>query len=106
QPAVPFTAKLSSIVPVDHLELVCNGSVVQSFLLDGPKDSADAKGAVPIKESGWCVLRASSDKAEYPVLDNYLYATTSPVYVTIGGKSPRSPDDARYFSAWIDRVLD
>jgi hypothetical protein len=106
QPAVPFTAKLRSIVPVDHLELVCNGSVVQSFLLDGPKDSADAKGAVPIKESGWCVLRASSDKAEYPVLDNYLYATTSPVYVTIGGKSPRSPDDARYFSAWIDRVLD
>jgi TolB protein len=106
QPAVPFTAKLRSIVPVDHLELVCNGSVVQSFLLDGPKDSADAKGAVPIKESGWCVLRASSDKAEYPVLDNYLYATTSPVYVTIGGKSPRSPDDAKYFSAWIDRVLD
>jgi TolB protein len=80
--------------------------VVQSFLLDGPKDSADAKGAVPIKESGWCVLRASSDKAEYPVLDNYAYATTSPIYVTIGGKPPWSPEDAKYFSAWIDRVLD
>jgi TolB protein len=106
QAAVPFTAKLRSIVPVDHLELVCNGRVVQSLLLDGPKDSADAKGAVPIKESGWCVLRASSDKAEYPVLDNYVYATTSPVYVTIGGKPPRSPEDAKYFSAWVDRVLD
>ena len=106
QDDVSFTAKLRSIVPVDHLELVCNGRVVQSFLLDGPKDSADMMGAIPAKESGWCVLRASSDKAEYPVLDHYAYATTSPIYVTVGGKVPRSPEDAKYFSAWIDRVLD
>ena len=106
QDAVPFTAKLRSIVPVNHLELVCNGQVVQSFLLDGPKDSADAKGIIPLGQSGWCVLRTSSDKAEYPVLDNYVYATTSPIYVTIGGKPPRSPEDAKYFSAWIDRVMD
>jgi Tol biopolymer transport system component len=106
QDAVPFTVKLRSIVPLDHLELVCNGRVVQSFLLDGPKVSADMKGAIPAKESGWCVLRASSDNAEYPVLDNYVYATTSPIYVTISGKPPRSPEDAKYFSAWIDRVID
>jgi TolB protein len=106
QDAVPFTVKLRSIVPVDHLELVCNGRVVQSFLLDGPKVSADMQGAIPAKESGWCVLRASSDNAEYPVLDNYVYATTSPIYVTISGKPPRSPEDAKYFSVWIDRVID
>jgi TolB protein len=106
QTAVPFSAKLRSIVPVDHLELVCNGRVVQSFLSDGPKDSVDVTGTVPLKESGWCVLRASSDKAEYPVLDNYVYATTSPVYATLSGKPPRSPEDAKYFSAWIDRVID
>ena len=35
------------------------------------------------------------------MLDNFVYATTSPVYVTIAGKAPRSPEDARYFSAWI-----
>jgi TolB protein len=106
QDAVSFTAKLRSIVPVDHLELVCNGRVVQSFLLDGAKVSADMNGAIPLRESGWCVLRASSDKAEYPVLDNYAYATTSPIYVTIGGKAPGSPQDAKYFAAWIDRVVD
>ena len=106
QEAVSFTAKLRSIVPVDHLELVCNGRVVQSFLQDGPKDSADRKGAIPVKESGWCVLRASSDQAEYPVLDNYAYATTSPIYVTISGKTPRSPEDAKYFAWWIERVTD
>jgi hypothetical protein len=106
QPAVPFTAKLRSIVPVDHLEVVCNGQVVQALKLEGERDSADASGTLPLKESGWCVLRASSDNAEYPVLDNYVYATTSPIYVTIGGKPPHSPEDAKYFSAWIDRVIE
>jgi TolB protein len=106
QSAVPFTAKLRSIVPVDHLEVVCNGRVVQSLLLDGPKETADIQGEIPIKESGWCVLRAWSEKAEYPVMDNYAYATTSPVYVTIGGKRAYSKEDANYFKAWIDRTIE
>jgi hypothetical protein len=63
-------------------------------------------GTVALPESGWCVLRASSDGAEYPVLDNYVYATTSPIYVSVGGQRPRSPEDAKYFAAWIDRVTE
>jgi len=106
QAAVAFTAKLRSIVPVDHLEVVCDGRVAATLKLLGVRDSADATGTVPLKESGWCVLRASSDGAEYPVLDNYVYATTSPVYVTIGGKRPRSPEDAKYFAAWIARTIE
>jgi TolB protein len=106
QAAVPFAAKLRSIVPVDHFEVVCNGRVAATLKLSGARDSADVTGTLPLKESGWCVLRASSDKDEYPVLDNYVYATTSPVYVTIGGKAPRSPEDAKYFAAWIDRTID
>ncbi|MHB8503637.1 MAG: CehA/McbA family metallohydrolase domain-containing protein, partial [Candidatus Acidiferrales bacterium] len=106
QEAVPFTAKLRSIVPVDHFEVVCNGRVAQALKLAGTHDSAEVTGTVPLKESGWCVLRASSDNAEYPVLDKYAYATTSPIYVTIGGKAPRSPEDAKYFVAWIDRTID
>ena len=106
QAAVSFTAKLRSMVPVDHLEVVCNGRVAESLKLDARRDSADVTGTIPLEQSGWCVLRASSDKAEYPVLDNYVYATTSPIYATIGGKPPWSPEDAKYFAAWIDRVID
>lgn len=93
-------------MPVDHLEVVCNGTVAQTLKLEGKRDSADVAGTLPLKESGWCLLRASSDKAEYPVLDNYVYATTSPVYVMIGGKAPRSPEDAKYFAAWIARTIE
>ena len=106
QNAVAFAAKLRSIVPVDHLEVVCNGKVAQTLQLDAGRSSSDVSGTLPIGESGWCVLRTSSDAAEYPVLDNYVYATTSPIYVTVGGKEPRAPEDAKYFAAWIDRVTE
>jgi TolB protein len=112
QAEVPFKAKMRSIVPVDRLEIVCNGVVVKS--LDGKdsgataasREAVDVSGTIPLKESGWCLLRASSDKAEYPVLDNYVYATTSPIYVTVGGKKARSPEDAKYFATWIERTID
>jgi hypothetical protein len=38
------------------------------------------------------------------VLDAYPYATTSPIYVTVAGREPRSPADDRYFVQWIDRI--
>jgi TolB protein len=106
QEAVRFTARLRSIVPVDHLEVVCNGKVVQELKLDVARESADIRGTIPVKESGWCVLRASSDKAEYPVMDNYAYATTSPIYINVAGAEPRSPEDAKYFAAWIARTIE
>jgi TolB protein len=104
--AVPFSAKMRSLVPIDHLEVVCNGKVVQSLKLEGLRDWADATGTIPLRESGWCLLRAWSEKPEYPVMDTYPYATTSPVYVSIGGKRAYSEEDADYFKAWIDRTLE
>jgi TolB protein len=106
QAAIPFTARLRSFVPVDHLEVVCNGNVAQDIKLDGARDSADASGTIPFSQSGWCVLRAWSEKAEYPVMDKYAYATTSPVYVNIGGKRAYAKEDADYFKAWIDQTME
>jgi len=101
---VPFTAAMASIVPVDHLEVVCNGRVAGTLEVKGDRKAATASGTVPIEKSGWCVLRAWAEHAEHPVLDIYPYATTSPVYVSVGGKPARSPEDAAYFLAWIDRL--
>jgi hypothetical protein len=91
---------------VDHLEIVCNGKMVKTLPTDAAKESADISGTLALQESGWCVLRAWSEKAEYPVMDNYSYATTSPVYVTIGGKRAYSKKDAEYFHSWIDRTIE
>lgn len=102
--SVKFTAWLRSIVPVDHLEVVCNGHVMRSLKLSGDRESADVQGTIPLLQSGWCLLRAWSDQSEHPVLDVYPYATTSPIYVT--GPPPVKPTEgAAYFVAWIDRMI-
>ncbi len=100
-----FSAWLRSIVPVDHLEVICNGRVARELKLSDDHESADVEDVMPISQSGWCLLRAWSDKPEEPVLDAYPYATTSPIYVTIAGSSPKASEDAAYFVAWIDRMI-
>jgi hypothetical protein len=102
---VRFSSTMNSIVPIDHLQIVCNGKVAQELALNPDRTSANVDGSLELSESGWCVLRAFSDKAEYPILDLYPYATTSPIYVTIAGTPTHNLDDAAYFVKWIDRLI-
>ena len=102
---VDFRAELASIVPVQHLQIVCNGKVTRELALKPDHKSAYVEGKLPIENSGWCVLRAFSDKAEYPILDLYPYATTSPIYVAVAGAPLRNPHDAAFFVTWMDRLI-
>ena len=99
-----FAAWMRSIVPVDHLEIICNGKVARDLQLTGNRDGAEVNGTLPISQSGWCLLRAWSDKPEHPILDAYPYATTSPIYIDVDGSKLQAKDDAEYFMAWIDRL--
>jgi hypothetical protein len=102
--AVDARVRLRSNVPIDHLEVVANGQVVADVPLAGDRTRADTSLRLPLQGSGWFLLRARSDRAMYPVLDLYPYATTSPVYVIVAGAPLRSAEDAEYFIRWIDRV--
>jgi TolB protein len=102
---VHFSAELHSMVPVDHFQIVCNGKVARELAMNSDRTGAHIDGTISLETSEWCVLRAFSDKAEYPILDLYPYATTSPVYVTMAGMPVRNAADARYFVAWVDRLI-
>jgi hypothetical protein len=102
---VGFRAELGSIVPVDHLQIVCNGKVVKELEIGTDHKRAYIEGGMPIESTGWCILRAFSDKPEYPILDLYPYATTSPVYVNVAGAPLHSGRDAAYFLAWMERLI-
>jgi TolB protein len=102
---IKFTAWLRSMVPIDHLEVICNGRVARELKLSKDRETADVEDAIPISQSGWCLLRASSNKAEDPVLDVYPYATTSPIYIAVAGSAAKPIEDAAYFIAWIDRMI-
>jgi Tol biopolymer transport system component len=98
--------RLRSFVPVDHLEIVGNGKVVAEVPLSAPRTSAEATLPLTVSRSGWYTLRAWSETPQHPVLDGYPFATTSPIYVAVDGAPVRSLPDARYFLAWVDRVLE
>jgi Tol biopolymer transport system component len=99
-----FRAAMRSLAPLDHVEVLYNGRVVARH---GKKDatSADLSGAINVTESGWILLRAWNDDPDPLIFDLYPYASTSPVYVSVGGQSAESPADAEYFLRWIDRII-
>jgi hypothetical protein len=96
--------EMRSIVPVDHLDVVSGGQVRASIPLTGDRTSAAATLRLKVDRSGWYTLRAYADGSRHPVLDIYPFATTSPIYVTVGKAPLRSKTDAAYFLAWIDRL--
>jgi hypothetical protein len=101
---VPYRVALRSPVPVDHLELVSNGEVVQRFDLAGDRMRFDTQGMIALPPGGWMLLRAWNDGADPAVLDLYPYATTNPVW--LDGTAPDARADATYFAAWLGRVIE
>jgi TolB protein len=102
---LPVRVALRSPIPVDRLELVQNGRAILSFALDGDRTRFDWSGDVDFESGGWVVLRAFNEAPHPWVLDLYPYATTSPVWFD-SPAAPPAPEDAAYFVAWMDRVVE
>jgi hypothetical protein len=101
---VRYRGFLRSNIPVDHLEVVMNGDVVATVETGRDPHSVDFDGAIAVDRSGWVLLRAWNDGAHPWVFDLYPYATTTPVWIVAGDRAARSPEDAAYFEAWIERL--
>lgn len=101
---VAFQGFMRSAVAVDHLELVWNGKVVDTLDVGDAGTASDFSGTLAVEESGWLLLRAWNEDADPMVFDVYPYATTTPVWVTVGEEPMASAQDAEYFLAWIARV--
>jgi hypothetical protein len=99
----PVRVSMRSPVAMDHLELVQNGRVLKAFKLAGDRTRFDWNGDLDLA-GGWVVLRTFNDQAHPWVLDLYPYATTSPIY--LDAPAPPAPEDAAYFVAWMDRVVE
>ncbi|HEX4933176.1 MAG TPA: CehA/McbA family metallohydrolase, partial [Gemmatimonadaceae bacterium] len=96
--------RLRSFVAIDSLEVVRNGEVIARVRPHAGGTRADTSVVLEVRESGWYLARAYATQARHPVLDLQPLGTTSPVYVTVGGRPIRSERDARYFLEWVDRL--
>ena len=102
--SLTYRATLRANFLVDHLELIWNGEVIARLSTGQDRRAADVTGSVDITRSGWLLLRAWNDGPQAEVLDNYPYATTSPVYVEVAGRARRSREAATYFLRWVDGI--
>jgi dipeptidyl aminopeptidase/acylaminoacyl peptidase len=104
---VTVDAVLRSIVPVTDWEIVFNGEVLQRLTPQKDGMTGEAKLTLPVRTSGWLLVRAVNPEPNPLVQDLYPYATTNPVWIEVKGKKPpSSPQDAAYFVRWIDRVIE
>lgn len=101
---VSLKAALRSNVPVERFELVMNGNVVRQFQTDEEGLTSDVEMDLEVSQSGWLLVRATSEKANPFVQDIYTYATTNPIWINVEGNRQNAGDDAQYFIEWLDRI--
>ncbi len=102
--SVEISGRLSSIAPVDRMEVYYNGGILETIQLAKNGREGVFRKRVPVTRSGWFTLRAISKESHDPVDDAFVVAETSPVYVKCGDQPIRSREDAEYFIRWIDDI--
>jgi hypothetical protein len=100
---VKVEAKITSIHPLDKIEVLYNGKT--AALATQAKDglTTDFVPMIQVDRSGWIALQVSGP-VQPEIKGPAIFAVTSPVYVNVGGEPAGSGEDARYFLAWIDRL--
>ena len=101
---VTIHAMMESIAPVEKVEVLSNGKVMETLALREDGKRAELTKEVEVSGSAWFTLRAYGTHPVSPVDDFYPFAETSPIYVDCGGRPIRSGEDARYFVTWIQAM--
>ncbi|MBH00014.1 MAG: hypothetical protein CMN58_06680 [Solibacterales bacterium] len=102
--SVEVHAWLETAFPVDKLELLFNGKVVDSFTTENGGRHANIRKIVDVTTSGWFGLRARTESPVNPIDDTHLHAETGAIYVYKGKQPIRSQEDAEYFVQWIREI--
>lgn len=95
-------ADLVSIAPVETLEILVNGDVVETVRATDPV-RLKFDGLVDVPQGGWVAARATGPKSKY-LGDDYAFAQTSPVYIVRGGRRFIKASDVQFLAETIDAI--
>jgi TolB protein len=87
--------ELLSVRPVERLEIIVNGKVVQT--LDGfeGKGSKSYSGTIDLPKGGWVAARAVGGETGWPSMTVFQFAHSSPVWIgDIGSTDPEAAEAA------------
>jgi Tol biopolymer transport system component len=101
-PTLRVKSDVTSIAPVDTLEILVNGDVAQTVRATEPGHVV-FDGPISVPLGGWVTARAVGPKSKY-LGDDYAFALTTPVYVIRGGRRYLKASDVQFLSDTIDAI--
>jgi TolB protein len=100
--SVRVKAEALSITPLDSLQIVVNGEIVQTVpARDKGRIAFD--GTIAMPEGGWIAARVLGPHSKY-IGDDYAFAHTSPVYVVRDGRKYVKADDVQFLAQTVDAI--
>ena len=100
--ALRVKADVTSIVPVESLEIIVNGEVAQTVKASDPMHAV-FDGSIDVPQGGWVAARASGPPSKY-LGDDYAFAQTTPVYVVRGGRRYVKAADVQFLAETMDAI--
>ena len=95
-------ADVTSIAPVETLEILVNGDIVQTVRATDPL-RVNFDGQIDVPQGGWVAARTTGPKSKY-LGDDYAFAQTSPVYVVRGGRRFVKAADVKFLADTMDAI--
>jgi len=92
---------VSSIVPLDAIEIVVNGEIVHGWKPRGRLQGRTFRTSINLPDGGWIAARAIGPSNRY-VGDTFAFAQTSPVYVVSDGSPFTSAADAAFLAQAVE----
>lgn len=103
--SVAATLEVHSVTPLEEVEVVFNGRVIESIRPTGDRRHLRVERTWTQSESGWYHVRVNGREGEsFPMDIAWVQAATNPVWVTVDGAPVRSAQAADYALAWIDKL--
>lgn len=100
--SVHVSADLTSIAPMDVLDILVNGDVVKTVRPTDPLHVV-FDGTIEMPVGGWIAARATGPASKY-LGDDYAFVQTSPVYMVRGGHQYLNAADVRFLADTIDAI--
>jgi TolB protein len=100
----PWSIELISVRPVERVEIIVNGQVVQTLDGFGGDGRQRFSGTVDLPSGGWLAARAVGGQTGWPVMSYVHFAHTQPVWIDHVGST--EPVAARAAAADLLKALD
>ncbi|MBN1535502.1 MAG: CehA/McbA family metallohydrolase [Anaerolineales bacterium] len=101
-----YEANIESIYPVDEVQIILNGNIIDSVVSQKGERKLNIGGEVITQESCWLAARCVSKlKAQHTWPVNHVAAHTSPVYIQCGNSEVFNLSDATHILTLLEGGL-